>query len=58
MVVYLLMDFLERRCLMARPRKIKHSIFVKIQRNVFGRSINWLANKYKVSKRTIWRYLK
>jgi hypothetical protein len=58
MAVYQVMDFPERRCLVARPRKIKHSIFVKIQRNIFGRSIGWLANKYKVSKRTVWRYLK
>ena len=43
---------------MGRPRKIKDTFWLKFYRNWFGYSINYLAKKYKVSERTIWRYLK
>ena len=43
---------------MARPRKIRHRFWLLFHRNVRGKSIDWLANRYKVSKRTVWRYLK
>jgi Mor family transcriptional regulator len=52
------MDYLERRCPMARPRKIKYAFWVQFYRHWFGYSIEHLARKYNVSKRTIWRYLK
>ena len=42
---------------MGRPRKIKYAIWLKLYRRI-GFSVGHLANKYKVSKRTIWRYLK
>ena len=42
---------------MARPRKIRYPIWGKFFKKV-GYSVGHLANKYKVSKRTIWRYLK
>ena len=41
-----------------RPRKIRSKFLVKFYRNIMGYSVNYLAEKYKVSKRTIWRYLK
>jgi Mor family transcriptional regulator len=43
---------------MARPRKVKNTFWVKFYKNWIGYSIGKLANKYNVSKRTIWRYLK
>ena len=43
---------------MGSPRKVNNTFWVKFYRNYMGYSINYLANKYKVSKRTIWRYLK
>jgi hypothetical protein len=43
---------------MGRPRKIKHRFWLIFHRKIRGKSIDWLANKYKVSKRTIWRHLK
>ena len=43
---------------MGRPRKIRNPIWLKIHRYFLGRSIDYIANRYKVSKRTVWRYLK
>ena len=43
---------------MARPRKIRHRFWLLFHRKIRGKSIGWLANRYKVSKRTVWRYLK
>jgi Mor family transcriptional regulator len=43
---------------MGRPRKVKHPFWVQFYRKFFGYSIKHLANKYEVSERTIWRYLK
>ncbi len=43
---------------MGRPRKIKNDFLLKIRRRLFRQSVDWLAEKYKVSKRTIWRHLK
>ena len=41
-----------------RPRKVKRTFWLKFCKNYLGYSVGFLANKYKVSKRTIWRYLK
>tara|TARA_R100001082_G_scaffold61493_3_gene34311 strand:- start:659 stop:790 length:132 start_codon:yes stop_codon:yes gene_type:complete len=43
---------------MARPRKIKSKFWLMWYRKIRGKSIDWIANKYKVSKRTVWRRLK
>ena len=43
---------------MARPRKINSWFWVWFYRKIMGRSICWIAKKYGVSKRTVWRYLK
>ena len=43
---------------MARPRKINSKFWVHYYRKFRGKSIRWIANKYNVSKRTVWRYLK
>jgi Mor family transcriptional regulator len=43
---------------MARPKKIKHTFWVQFYRHWLGYSIGYLAKKYDVSERTIWRYLK
>ena len=42
---------------MARPRKIKNPMWLKFHRYFLGRSIDYIAERYKVSKRTVWRYL-
>ena len=42
---------------MGRPRKIKNPIWLKIRRHFLGNSIDYIAEKYKVSTRTVWRYL-
>ena len=42
---------------MGRPRKIKNPIWLKMRRKLLGNSINYIAEKYKVSTRTVWRYL-
>ena len=43
---------------MGRPRKIKSRLFLKFYKKFMRYSVGDLAIKYKVSKRTIWRYLK
>ena len=43
---------------MARPRKINSKFWVHYYRRFRGKSIKWIADKYNVSKRTVWRYLK
>ena len=43
---------------MARPRKIRNRFWLLWYRKIRGKSIAWLANRYNVSNRTIWRYLK
>jgi len=43
---------------MARPKKIKYPFWVRFNRWFFGYSIKHLAERYNVSERTIWRYLK
>ena len=43
---------------MARPRKISSWFWVWFHKRIMGRSVSWIAKKYKVSKRTVWRYLK
>lgn len=43
---------------MSRPRKIKWPIWVHYYRKFRGKSIDWIANRYNVSQRTVWRYLK
>ena len=42
---------------MARPRKVKNLVWVWFYRNIMGRSISWIARRYGVSNRTVWRYL-
>ena len=49
---------LEEGIIMGRPRKVRNPIWLKFHRYVLGRSINFIAEKYKVSTRTVWRYLK
>jgi Mor family transcriptional regulator len=44
--------------LMGRPRKIRSKFWLIYYRKIRGKSIEWLAHKYNVSKRTIWRHLK
>ena len=43
---------------MASPRKINSKFWVHYYRRFRGKSIRWIADKYNVSKRTVWRYLK
>ena len=43
---------------MGRPRKIRSRFWLIWYRKIRGKSIDWIANKYKVSKRTVWRRLK
>ena len=43
---------------MGRPRKINNTFWLKFFKKVMRYSVGDLANKYKVSKRTIWRRLK
>ena len=43
---------------MARPRKIRSKFCFLLYRKIRGKSIDWIANRYKVSKRTVWRRLK
>ena len=42
---------------MARPRKINSWFWVWFHKKMMGRSISWIARRYRVSNRTIWRYL-
>ena len=43
---------------MGRPRKINSWFWVWFYRKIMGKSISWIAKRYNVSKRTVWRYLK
>ncbi len=43
---------------MGRPRKVNNTFWLKFTKKYLGYSVDYLAHKYKVSKRTIWRYLK
>jgi|TARA_R110002012_G_scaffold179021_2_gene344441 predicted transcriptional regulator len=43
---------------MARPKKIKWPFWLWFHRKIMGESVSKLAKRYKVSKRTVWRYLK
>ncbi len=43
---------------MGRPKKIRSKFWLIWYRKVRGKSIDWIANRYKVSKRTVWRHLK
>ena len=43
---------------LGRPKKIKNVFWLRFTKKYLGYSVNYLAGKYKVSKRTIWRYLK
>ena len=52
------MEWKEGGYLMARPRKIRSKFWLIWYRKIRGKSIDWIANRYKVSKRTVWRHLK
>ena len=43
---------------MGRPKKVNNTFWLRFRKNWMGYTIDMLANKYNVSKRTIWRYLK
>lgn len=46
------------RSKMGRPRKVKNPIWIKIHRHFLGKSIEEIMARYKISRRTVFRYLK